>query len=335
MKTLTPAFGTLLLFLFVFSAEETRSQEKKTFLRTKGTPILATEPEILDFGEILSGESRMLRLNIINKGDAELMLLKPGQSARLDLEYTSIGQEGSVKKKISLHSNDPRQRKHSIDVLARIKTAFTAEPRWLHFDDVEKGQSISRSTLIRSIRAGTFKITGITGLPPYFTYEVKPLEEADVPSVGLTLTLNEDAPVGSANLKLKLNIESERIKEYHVNIYLNVLPPVSCQTGSSGRDDLINFGVIPRGKGAVKIIEIRNKIPEIPYDITDMVFTSKYSDFIEARLVTEEKGIHYKLFITVKPEINCRFFRGTITLSSDHPDLEKKELGIKGWISKR
>jgi hypothetical protein len=65
-----------------------------------------------------------------------------------------------------------------------------------------------------------------------------------------------------------------------------------------------------------------------------MSLNSRHGEFIESDLETLEEGVRYKITVRVKPEIDARFFRGVIKLLSDHPDLKKKEIPLKGWISK-
>ena len=51
-------------------------------------------------------------------------------------------------------------------------------------------------------------------------------------------------------------------------------------------------------------------------------------------MVTLDEGKHYKVIVTIKPEMEARFFRGSLIFTSEHPDLKKKEISLKGWISR-
>jgi hypothetical protein len=158
--------------------------------------------------------------------------------------------------------------------------------------------------------------------------------EGETHCVRLIMELSKEAPVGLQNLKLRAHVESERIKEFNLYLMLNVQPPVTFRVDGDTSKAVLDFGILPKETGASKEIEIINDNPVVPYEIQEMKFTSRHKEFIETELVTLEKGNHYKVKVTVKPEIKARFFRGTITLLSEHPDLRKKEISLKGWISK-
>ncbi|MHC4942629.1 MAG: hypothetical protein ACYTG7_06355 [Planctomycetota bacterium] len=160
-------------------------------------------------------------------------------------------------------------------------------------------------------------------------------ENTETPTVDILFVITEDAPIGFQNLKLRAEVDSERVRETNIHVTFNVLPPVSFMVdGKTAKDAIFDFGVLKAGQGAMKELEIINQNPEIPYDITEMSLNSRHEEFIESDLVTLEEGIRYKLTVRIKPEIDARFFRGVIKLISEHPDLKKKEIPLKGWISK-
>lgn len=331
-------------------------------------PLIDTDPKELDFGEIFAGERRSKTLKIYNRGDTELALLKvgftcgctipqillpsgeivipekkgedmigmlqPGESAELELEFKGLGYKGKIRRKLTLHSNDAENRSLDVPILADVKPGFTFEPRRIEFGRLKKNETKVQSMVIRSTEAGPFRIQGITGLPPYLAHAMEYFDEGPLPCARLTLTLAPGAPVGPMAHKLLINIENEKIKECYLHVSANILPPVTFHIDPQNPRDILDFKVIPKGKGVEKTIRIVNDQPEVPYRILKMDFASRYTEFIDVELVEEEEGIRYSIVVKVKPEINARFFKGSITLVSDHPDLEKKKITIQGWISK-
>jgi hypothetical protein len=362
------ALSFFVLFLSVVVTAVHAQDPEKTFKRSEEPPAISTDKKIIDFGELISGELGTKKLTITNKGKGDLVLLKVsftcgctipqiilpsgeivvpdkkgdkvlgtlkgGEKAELDLEFRALGYNGEIKRMLTIHTNDPQHRETDVGVMAVVRPAFDFEPRRISFGDVPKGHGAEQTLLIRSIRAGAFKINSFDGLPPYLTYRVEPFMEGETHCARLNMELSKEAPVGLQNLKLRAHVESERIKEFNLYLMLNVQPPVTFRVDGDTSKAVLDFGILPKKTGAAKEIEIINDNPEVPYVIQELKFTSRHKEFIETELVTLEKGNHYKVKVTVKPEIEARFFRGTITLMSEHPDLRKKEISLKGWISK-
>ncbi len=340
-------------------------QEKRVNGSVKA-PAIECQPQKIDFGKVLGGERPVTAFRIINNGKKDIVLLKiaftcgctipqivlpsgktvvpdkkgesmigilgPGEHAELKLQMKTFGITGRIRRKLTIYSDDPGCRSLEVPVLAEVKTAFTFEPRFISFGRIRKNQCAFASVTIRSIQAGEFEITGLKGLPSYYSYSIKRFKEGEICCACFDLSLADNAPVGPQNLRLKFEVKNEKVKEFELSVYGEVLPPVVFDTGSKAGRDIIDFGILQKGKGAEKEIDIINHDPDSPYIVSKMQLSSPYSDFLDIKLVSIETGVRYKLKVSVKPGLNEVFFSGDIVLSSNHPDLEKKVLSIKGWV---
>jgi len=341
--------------------------DSKSFHRAEEPPVIECKPDALDFGEVLSGEVITKEIRITNQGQGDLALLRitftcgctvprilmpsgevvvpdkkgetkvgvllPGESAVLELEYSTLGYQGVLKRMLTIFSNDPQKREFKIPIESIIKPSFEFEPSRFVFGDIPKSEGTTRSMIIRSMAAGDFDITGIEKPKSYLDYTVEKYEEGGLVCARLDLTFKKNAPAGSKSEKLKFKVKSDRVKEFNVYAYANILAPLTFKCDALKGKGVLDFGVLEAGQGGQKVIEIINHNPDLPYNISAMEFESSRKEYFVVKLITLEEGMHYRIRITVSPKLTKRFFHGTIRLISDHPDLKVKEISIKGWIS--
>ncbi len=330
-----------------------------------GGPVISANKEGFDFGELLSGEVRIDKVRIENSGNADLivhriefscgcsvprvllstgetvslkefktgtrtLVLAPGTWAQMELEFSSLGRKGKVNYKMVIHTNDPSRPAFLIPIKAKIRQAFKLSPKTVAFGRLAKHTRATRKVTVLPAFAGEFRITGFTNLPPYMAWEAHPIEGTRIHAFDLQLTLKEDAPAGEQILVLKAVIDSQRTQGLAIPVSFTVLPEISFTLDGEEIKKKVNFGVIEKGKGAVKRVHILNGNPAVPYVITDCRFTSRFKDHLEVRLDTLRPGIEYELVITLNPGLDTRLFTGVIHLMSKHPDMKLKKLDIKG-----
>lgn len=369
-RSMRPFFRIMMaLFLAVFlGISLCPAQDQGVPPSQKKRPVIAANIKEINFGEVISGEKPSRKIKIMNQGRADLVILKieftcgcsvsqillpsgekvipdrkektligkikPNESAELEIILVSQGHSGMQKKKLIIFSNDPANRSFQVPIIAKIRRAFTCEPRRFDFGEVQKFTARTCPMVIRSTQNENFKILKIIGLPPYFEYAVEDVPNETAPSKRIKLTLKKDAPVGTFSIKMKVMMDSKTIQELPLYASCVVLPPIQFKTEEGKRGDTLDFKVIKRDRPATKTIEILNKNPKIPYEINKMEFASKHEKMIEVELTPVKKGSHYRLKATVIPDEKTRYFKGFVTLHSNHPDLKQKCITIQGWISK-
>lgn len=276
------------------------------------------------------------------KKQTKIGVLKSGESAKMDIEFKAQGYMGKIKRRLSIFSNDPQFREKQILIEAMVKPAFEITPKKFAFGTVSRGTEVKKTVEIRSKELDDWKIKTIKDLPEHLSYELEPFEEDGRHCVRATLTLSSEAPIGTKNLKFTAEVENDKVGAMILYAFLDIRPPIifGKKEGEQGMlqksraDSIIDFGVLKPKTGAEQVFDILNENPKVPYLITEMEFTSRHQDFIDVELITKEKGVSYQIKVSVKPEITARFFRGNIKLTSEHPDIQMKEIFIKGWVSK-
>jgi len=362
------SFFLLALFSLLMFNQDQDPKKSVNKNSQSGAPKIETDLSVIDFGDLIAGEDACKKIKIMNKGQGDLMILRvsftcgcsisritlptgdkivpkrnretkigrlrPGESAQLELKYLTLGHEGKHKKKLIIYSDDPANRAYTLPIKANVWPAFTFEPRRFEFNDVQKNTRVSRTMILRSTQDDDFTITGIPGLPQYLLYKVEKVKGSTKPSVKIILTLTEEAPVGSYFLKVKIKIDSPKVKETKTYASFNVLPSIVFKTGVGAKKDILDFELVPRKGESVKIIDIINTNPHVPYIITEMKSASTPDEMISAELTTIEKGVSYKIKVTVRPDEDTQYFKGDISVHSDHPDLKEKKIRVFGWITK-
>lgn len=328
-------------------------------------PILHLDSDRYDFGELLSGEAVVRKVTIHNKGGSDLKIsrfefscgctiprielsdgqvlsmkeykgnriltLEAGAWASLEIEFTSLGRKDQVGYKMVIHSNDPDRRELTVPILARVIPAFALKPKVVRFGTITRRSKVTKEVRITSLAAGNFEIKGFENLPPHLTWEARKTPEAEASACLMKLTLDGNGPVGTHNLVLKARVESERSRRLAVPYSFTILPDVSftCD-GKELKKNTVNFGLLEQGKPATKRIHVLNKNPGVPYNILKYQLISRYDDHISLSLETLRPGIEYELLITVDGKLDARFFNAILKLESEHPDLKKVKLDVKG-----
>ncbi len=326
---------------------------------------LVASPEKIELGTILCGEVVMRRITLRNgsnrafslgairftcgcaiplitlpngktrtprRGDKPpICTMKPGESVTVELEFQAHVPSGIVTHQIYFSAMDPAEPTLALPITADVRPAFILEPRRFDLGRVSCRKQHESRLIIRSTGAGPFRITGISGLPPFLSCRYREMKEAAAPTWQLDLTVARNAPDGRHSCFLIVALENEKIRSLKIPISLKVEPEITFITAGGGES--INFGVLRDGEEAYGEVDIFNLDPEVPYEIEDVNLESADREFLDARLHVLEAGKRYKITLRVKPGIRKRFFRGRIVILSSHADLKRKEIPFKGWIS--
>ncbi len=331
----------------------------------KDAPALVARPDRIDYGQVLSGEIVTREIRLLNKKnrditisritftcgctipeitlpsgrviypdkivDGPLFLLEPGETATVRLAFQARTLAGPVARNVFVHSPDSGEPPLTIPLTAEVRPAFTIEPRQIDFGSLHWTGPVTHGVIVRSAGVGSFTIGEISGLPPFFSARARPLKDEPVPTWRLDVTLERAPPAGVQNFILHCKIKSRRIALLKLRGRAEIEPEVTFRAKPG--NGVINFGVISAGAGASAEVDIVNINKEVPYKIDTVRIKSAFSEFLRVRLHTLEAGVHHKLFFTVDARLRTRFFRGTIVLTSCHPELASKEIPFKGWIN--
>jgi hypothetical protein len=342
------------------------SAQEKLPENARSQAQLKADVETVDFGEVFAGEkpSRTLRLSNTGKRDLEIRkidftcgcalsritlptgvkvlgkqdpkepvcVLKPDESADLEIVYSTAGLKGKVIRHIQILSSDPSMEVLNLSMEIVVKKPYLVDPFMLDFGKIEKGDSVTRSLVIRSEGVGAFSIREVLNLPEYIQYEMEEARDQGVPAYRLIFHLKGKVPAGDRRYPVKLKLENDKVREAEFYIRECVLSPISLELRPHDRSGILDLGKIKKSEGAAGQIIITNKDPGIPLEITKHQILCKHSKFIEIGVKMLQRGESYQIDLTVQPGVPVRHLQGTLVLFSDHPDLKRKRIRFMAWI---
>jgi hypothetical protein len=262
--------------------------------------------------------------------------LKPGEQAELMVEFNSVGQPThKVEKTIVVISSDNKNPAFQLALRIDIQKVVAVEPNPLQFGEVTRGSGATALTYIKLLKVEDLTITGFLDKPEYLdvTWQKKTAPDG-TPALEVQVTLSPTAPTGYVTAELKAQTNHPKLTEVRIQVYAQVRSEVSFDSGNPISKERLDFGVITGGSEAEKVLEIKNGNPAVPYLLKNIEVESQYKDFLKAELETIEPGVHYKVKVKTLSTLTARFFRGTLKLNADHPDLKMKPIDFHGWVKK-
>jgi len=327
-------------------------------------PRLVLDPEVLDFGELFSGESGSRTLRIANAGGAKLRLetiaftcsgalsrlktlegdwkelgesvqgplclLNPGESAELEVRFDSAGLAGEMNRVAVIVSNDGDHEKTVLKLKAMIRLPFSIEPQTLDLGETLKGEGAQGALVVRSAGVGDFIVTGTEGLPSFLHMESERVKDSDPPAWRIDFRLDGSAPAGELRLKVRVTVKNEKVDHFEVLLRAAVLSDVAFHLLPIDLEGVLDLGRFKGAEGARGAIEIINSDPKTPYRITKVQQLCRFSDFIETAVDTLEEGVHYRISLIVKPGLGTRYLQGAVVVFSDHPEVPRKQIKFIG-----
>ena len=168
---------------------------------TAGTSQIEVEPEQVDMGLISNSSITEQSVTVRNVGTAPLEIpflsggckciiaklaqktIAPGCSTELTLGFDPMEFPGfETKKRALLRTNDPKRPAVQIEVSAKIDPEFALEPAFIKFDDIQKGDTVEESMLLRQTQDEPLELLGLdVGKIPRpwleLSYRLRPEEE--------------------------------------------------------------------------------------------------------------------------------------------------------------
>ena len=209
-----------------------------------GTPRIAVDEPIFDFGRMEVGEKRDHTWTIRNMGDADLEIrnvrpscgctntavaddiVPPGGTTTLASTLDLPRQTGPVRKNIAIHSNDPQQGTLVVAFVGEATQAIVLDPPVITFQNIEQDEQASRTVEVRATEDDlSFQITGLdfaTGQA--FGAETETVEEGRHYRVHVS-TL---PPMAGSHISDYLTIETDhdRVSSLRLTMVANVLSDI-------------------------------------------------------------------------------------------------------------
>lgn len=206
MKYIKTFFLSILIILVKFSIISAKDSQ----------PNLVLQEKTHSFGNIVQGDIVSHDFEFENKGNADLKiervrtscgctagepstkLLKPGQSAKLNVKFNSDRFFGEQKKSVTIMSNDPDSPKTTLFFTANVKRIWSIEPSYIRFE-LEKDKKTTKQKFIE---------TEITN------YHDFPIVSIDIKKNNGLVKFKKDMPVN--------DIKIEKNKSFKLKIFPDI-----------------------------------------------------------------------------------------------------------------
>lgn len=214
--------GLVFLFVVVVAMRERdrQAEENPSLTPITTLPQLAMEPEFIDLGLVSNSEVAKVEVSISNPGDAPLIIkdakgscacisgyvadnvVEPGDSTTLTIELDPMKiPVFETKKMMQVYTND---RVGTVEVVAKFEPEFSVEPLTLSFGEVDKGETVERTMVMRQLTDQPLEINDLKfsePLPPGIevSYEKRPESEWQTPGrteYNITAKITPEAPAG-------------------------------------------------------------------------------------------------------------------------------------------
>ncbi len=329
-------------------------------------------PEAVDFGDVFSGEDLSQWVTFTNRSDTDwciqrvkpscgctvatvhgpddtevdaqhsdgsaIVCVPPGQSLKVQVEFHTRNQVGSVEKSLGVYHMDKAMTALSVPVRARISRAIMVNPTFVQFGNVAKRQPAEQEVVIEANNIGDFEIIGFESaldgnpLPEALKFELLDKEGA---SRRVKVSLEGPRPVGQLFAKVRVKLDHERVKETEFTVIGIVDSDVQFSSGHPTFPEALVFDKAAAGSELTRTLKVSNSDPETPYVLESVEVLSKSSDFFDTKIRTIKEGESYEIDLTARLEADLgSFFRGNLRLNANHPDMPAKTIAFHGWVQK-
>jgi len=328
----------------------------------QGVSVLVANPAKVDFGDAFQGEVLDHEVIVTNTGDEPfpvtsiqtscgctaaqiigpdgtihrsqatqgnepILTLEPEQEMKVLVEFRTAGKHGDINQFMKIHNQDPSVAPLQVGVHIRVTKAIQVDPPWLNLERIGKSERI--------VEIGEWDIKGVRmqvagmKVPDYMTFEVL---DKEGPRRRVRMVLDGDRKVGALSTRLTVDIEHERIQTADFAVTAIIQPNVNFECGNAAFQENVNFEQLTPSEKVTRTVKITNKDPTVPYilESTDILTTKK--EFFSTEVREIEKGVSYEVDITVDGSIAAAFFRGSLVLRAQHPDLPSKMIPFHGWV---
>jgi hypothetical protein len=275
------------LFLQTGCQERTKeaviTQEKQETVAEsdKTSPKITFENDIFDFGEVGPNKKNTGKIKFTNTGDALLRIMKvsrccgvvtklgkmeykPGESGELEITWNSGSQPSTFRRKLVIHSNDPKTPQTTINIQAKVVLQVNWEPKNLRlFLDEEN--------------AGCPKIT-------IYSVDKQPFSIQQFKSTADCITADFDSSVEATKFILQPKVKVEAMpKNFKGRIDINLTHP-------EGKTATILFSMLPKYTVRPSMIVLWNAEKEKPI-VRKVDLLNNYSKDFEIESITSVRNI--------------------------------------------
>lgn len=273
------------------------------------------------------------------RNNQPIVVLEPGQHMRTTVEFKTQGKHGLVQQKMQVHHSDPKVPPASVGVSVRISQGIEVTPAWVNLGNVSKSERVEHIVTLTSLDIGPWTIEGFESqlenqpLPDWLHFEIVPKDEKDTsPDQKVRVVVDGERPVGPVSPRVRVRIGHDRIHAAEFTITGIIQANVRFSSGDPVLAESINFDRIGATEKVSRTLSIVNDDPKVPYVLESADMLTSRKEFFTCEVRELEPGMSYEVVLTVDGAIGDPFFRGSLVLKAQHPDVPSKMIPFHGWV---
>lgn len=215
--------------------------------------------------------------------------IPPGGVGEVKATFSSKGYQGTVKKSLTVETNDPDNPKVSLSILGEVIAEVMVTPRHVNFRNVSKDAPPKPIRLEVRVREGKgLKIQDVSADNPAIVLKEEKRTENEAT---YAVSLAEKVPTGRLSGKILVTTNSKKSPKTEVPFYAFVEGRVKFSP------QLVSFGVIRPGEPSSRDITLRGT-GDAAFSVDRVKATT---DAITSEILPEKEGEVYRLRVTYDP----------------------------------
>ena len=206
----------------------------------KGAPKITFDKPKFEFGEVWSGDKIEHTFEVRNTGEGILKIssvkpscgctvapnysreIAPGATGKISIIINTTKLRSSIKKTVTVNSNDPTTRAYRLTVSGKIKQRVIIDPkRGGSFGRIQANQKLERTLTLKNNTDSPIELTLLRGKSGVFTGELV----TKTPGKLYELTLRSDGPFTEGVNRGSFNLKTNIPQLPTINIPVNALVP--------------------------------------------------------------------------------------------------------------
>ena len=215
--------------------------------------------------------------------------IPPGGVGEVKATFQSKGYQGTVKKSVTVETNDPHNARVSLSIAGEVLSDVTVQPRHFNFRNVSRDSRPAPIPLEISLREGRgLKIKEVSADNAFILLEE---QKRDEQGASYTVSLAEEVPNGRLTGKIVVRTNSEKVPQIQIPFYAFVRGRVKLSP------ELLSFGRIPPGETSSREITL-SRTGDKGFSVERVSATS---DAITSEILTDKEGEPYRIRVTYNP----------------------------------
>jgi len=300
-------------------------------------PKMVVPEKVKDTGTVPQGEVVEVDFKIVNEGSETLEIktvrptcgctvadydeeIAPGGEGYVKAKLETKGFSGAISKSILIMTNDPREPTVSVVIKTNVQPYVEVLPRPLvRFNAVLREPMAQKVVVVATEDDKDFSVSKVSSSVPFLKTSVRQLGADEIidgkskSQYEVTVSLEDDAPVGPVSAKLVVHTNHPKAGEVEVKVY-GVIRSLIHVTPSQ-----LQFGSVEaKTKPGRNLIVVNNRTDGSTLKVTSATVNDAA---FEAEVSTIEEGRRYQVGIIIKADAEPGSREAILTLATTDPDF--------------